>query len=183
MSGPGWARSQRGLAFLATAFVIVLSYRDRVREQARLVSAWIDDISFVGVDGPMRRVRIRFRNGSTEPVYQLRLIGVVDRTKFVETGGDTTVPPVWPDKTGTAVVQAPEDDRRLGVVVEFRDARGRRWRFSICAGSKGRVVSGFVKSAMATCPPPPPGRGARRAGCKARPMGPTVGGFCNNSDR
>jgi hypothetical protein len=56
-------------AFIVTASLLVLQYRDRVREQARLVSAWLEDISFVSNEtGTRRQALVRFRNGSGEPV-------------------------------------------------------------------------------------------------------------------
>jgi hypothetical protein len=118
-----------GLAFLATTIVITATFRDRVRDQARLVSAWIHSIAFVGGDTPYRQVQIRFRNGSVEPVYRLRLIEVKDGSKVAETVGQATVPPMGPGESQDGgPFRAPDDDSPLGVVVEFTDARGRHWR-------------------------------------------------------
>lgn len=95
---------------------------DRRREQARLVSAWIVSLKKDG------KALLRVRNGSTEPVYRVRIestVMVADPVFYhvlppgaeddVETGDEASESP------GYSTFSAP-------IRITFVDAAGRRWQ-------------------------------------------------------
>ncbi len=130
-------------AFGVALYLLFVQIRDRRLEagdrrtaQARLVSAWFDDVSpftdFAAPTGSPAKfleVIILVRNGSTEPVYR-----VVVRVKVGVLGEFVRLPgTLGPGETRELRILVPPDDMHIGspqVSVMLRDSAGRQWKRS-----------------------------------------------------
>jgi hypothetical protein len=128
-------------AFGVAIYLLSVQIRDRRGEasdrraaQARLVSAWFDDVSPVNdVFAPAGESRPKFfevivlvRNGSTEPVYR-----VVVRTHVGNLGDYVRQPgTLGPGETRELRILVPPDDMHIGmprVDILLRDSAGAQW--------------------------------------------------------
>jgi hypothetical protein len=124
----GWGWDPNSVESIGTAGALLLgavtltgALRDRRRQQARQVHAWIDKSE--GIDGAV----VHVRNSSTEPVYRVRMEateGVADTIGYelLPAGAESTFSAA-PDIAGDyySAYSAP-------LVLDFTDAEGRRWR-------------------------------------------------------
>lgn len=119
-----------GAFTLATA-VYVSSWRDRRREQASLVSAWIEeDSGQVGVNELAHTYSLCLLNASEQPVHSLH-VGALGppRTEGVQ-HVPTLLPPgklTIPADTGALAPIGLLDDLPAPVTLAFTDLQGRRW--------------------------------------------------------
>jgi hypothetical protein len=146
---PDWATAMGTLLAFAVALRLLFKeldarreyQEDRRREQARLVSAWLDAV----FEPPtMFEWYIHLRNGSEEPVHDVKITLVAENSSFAADpevvrgeGGEfkeagpftsdrSVLPPGQPIEEFVPTEFLPEGFPALGL--SFTDNRGRRWK-------------------------------------------------------
>lgn len=107
-----------GGAFIVTSAVFTMQLRDRRREDARQVSAWISsrETRLQPTD-----FEVKCRNGSPEPIYDVMITaGAFHPPRGVK------VNVVGPLKTATVSIRAPIN-HDPPIHLRFTDSAGRRW--------------------------------------------------------
>lgn len=114
-------------AFIVTAAVFVMQLRDRRREDARQISAWVDSRNY-GTSPPVYDVKCR--NGSPEPIYLVLIVA-----GGIEHGMGKVLNVLGPKSTQMVAISVPGKVDEEGKVmpidppvhIRFTDAAGRRW--------------------------------------------------------
>lgn len=143
--GIDWGAVAQGVAAIGTVALFAAAFigikgeirdrkvreEDRIREQARHVSAW--PLNFEK-DGAVGRLDVKIHNGSGEPVWDLRVIPVAPHLLEIQPYEAKIYPPdskienlsVHPGADRSHLPDALDADS-FDLHVEFQDARGIRW--------------------------------------------------------
>lgn len=129
-------------AFIVTASVFSMQLRDRRREDARQVSAWIN-LRQLRSESPQYQVKCR--NGSAEPIFSVAIV-----LGDLHQGKGVIVNVIGPKSTMKTWIKAPtpllvdKDGNPVGVDppvhIRFTDSAGRRWG----RRSDGRLIRRHV---------------------------------------